>query len=464
MADTSTNNKIVNYASLNKFRELVTAAYNQAIADEFVAKVGELKDADGNSYTVAQVVGTPITVETTDGNTVVVSLKDIISAEATRAKAVESDLSTRVSSAETNISDLQSTVNTLTGGTSGSISESIEDAITIKTVKVDGTVLTPDASKAINITGIKANADAIAVLNGDSTIVGSVDKKVADAKAELTTEINKKADKATTIAGYGITDTYTKTEIDTKLETKQDTIDDLDTIRSNATTGAGLATQVNTNKTNIANLQSTVNILNGASTVEGSVDKKVADAIANVVANAPADFDTLKEIADYIASDKTNAASMNNAISINTAAIEKINGDEATTGSVAKAIADAKSELNTTISGVSNRVTVVENWKTSLGAIEANAQVNVIETVKVDNAALTVTDKAVNIDLSGKADVSTLNTVESNLTTEINKKANSADVYAKTETYTQAEIDAKVAAVSNQLVFASDEDITAMFA
>jgi len=48
--------------------------------------------------------------------------------------------------------------------------------------------------------------------------------------------------------------------------------------------------------------------LNGTGT--GSVSKQVTDAIAAVVANAPSDLDTLKEIADYIAADKTNAATL----------------------------------------------------------------------------------------------------------------------------------------------------------
>ena len=57
---------------------------------------------------------------------------------------------------------------------------------------------------------------------------------------------------------------------------------------------------------------------------EGSIDAMIAAAIAAVVANAPEDFNTLKEIADYIASDKTGAVNMNNAISANTAAINEI--------------------------------------------------------------------------------------------------------------------------------------------
>lgn len=42
--------------------------------------------------------------------------------------------------------------------------------------------------------------------------------------------------------------------------------------------------------------------------------------------------------------------------------------------------------------------------KTKLSGIAANAQVNVIETVKVNGTALTPASKAVNIDLSGKVD------------------------------------------------------------
>lgn len=65
----------------------------------------------------------------------------------------------------------------------------------------------------------------------------------------------------------------------------------------------------------VAALQSLIDILNSDSNVDGSVMKTVADAIARVVAGAPEDLDTLKEIADYIASDKTGAAQMAAAIS-----------------------------------------------------------------------------------------------------------------------------------------------------
>lgn len=62
-------------------------------------------------------------------------------------------------------------------------------------------------------------------------------------------------------------------------------------------------------------------------TGDGSVKKTVSEEVAKIVADAPGDFDTLKEIADYIASDKTSAAQMNNAISANTSAIQKAQTD-----------------------------------------------------------------------------------------------------------------------------------------
>lgn len=50
-----------------------------------------------------------------------------------------------------------------------------------------------------------------------------------------------------------------------------------------------------------------IDTLNGDNTVEGSVKKIITDEVTKIVANAPEDFDTLKQVADYIAADKTRA-------------------------------------------------------------------------------------------------------------------------------------------------------------
>lgn len=91
---------------------------------------------------------------------------------------------------------------------------------------------------------VTANKNDIATLKGDASTAGSVAKAVADAKTELTTEINKKAAKATTLEGYGITNAYTKTQVDSAISTaKGEVVNDL-------TAGNGIAiTGTKANKT-----------------------------------------------------------------------------------------------------------------------------------------------------------------------------------------------------------------------
>jgi hypothetical protein len=75
---------------------------------------------------------------------------------------------------------------------------------------------------------VKTNEDNIATLKGDASTAGSVAKAVADAKTELTAEIDKKATKATTLEGYGITNAYTQTQVDTAISTaKSEVVNDL---------------------------------------------------------------------------------------------------------------------------------------------------------------------------------------------------------------------------------------------
>ncbi len=56
----------------------------------------------------------------------------------------------------------------------------------------------------------------------------------------------------------------------------------------------------------------------------GSVDKKVADAVAALVNEAPEAYDTLKEISDWISSHAGSAGEMNSAIQQNAADIDDL--------------------------------------------------------------------------------------------------------------------------------------------
>lgn len=75
---------------------------------------------------------------------------------------------------------------------------------------------------------------------------------------------------------------------------------------------------------------------------DGRANKTVreiaAEEVAKIVDGADASFDTLKEVADWISTHGTDAATMNTQINNNKAAIEKLNGTAETVGSVANTV------------------------------------------------------------------------------------------------------------------------------
>lgn len=98
----------------------------------------------------------------------------------------------------------------------------------------------------------------------------------------------------------------------------------------------------------------------------------VAEEVAKIVAGADKDYDTLKEIADYIASDKTNAANMNNAISANTTEITKIK-DGTTTVPKATSATTAGSATTATTATNLDSAPVLANGTTNSNKIKITA-------------------------------------------------------------------------------------------
>ena len=110
---------------------------------------------------------------------------------------------------------------------------------------------------------IDDNKTAIDTLNGDSSIVGSVDSKVATAYSNATsytdTECAKKVDK---VSGKGLsTNDFTD-----ELKTKLDNLENYD--------DTALGNRVTAN-------ENAITVLNGDTTVNGSVDKKVATCLTD---------------------------------------------------------------------------------------------------------------------------------------------------------------------------------------
>ena len=105
-------------------------------------------------------------------------------------------------------------------------------------------------------------------------------------------------------------------------------------------------------------------VLNGDATTAGSVantaNAAAAAKVAEIVANADADFDTLKEIADWILNDTTGAADMANDI----AALQGLVGNKAVAEQIADAISAEgldKYALAIDLTTLANRVKALED-------------------------------------------------------------------------------------------------------
>ena len=77
---------------------------------------------------------------------------------------------------------------------------------------------------------------------------------------------------------------------------------------------------IKSNTSRIEANETALSLLNGDG--EGSVKKAVSDGIAEVVAGAPEDFDTLKEMSDWISNHESSASAMNTQIQDNKKAID----------------------------------------------------------------------------------------------------------------------------------------------
>lgn len=157
----------------------------------------------------------------------------------------------------TKIADVQEQVNGVTGG----------DVVTgvkgsAESVYRKGNVeITP-----ANIGLGTVTSDIEALQNAVNTTIPNTYAKKTEVeetyatKTELSgvsTEVAKKADKATTLAGYGITDAHTKTEVDGFV--------------------SGLDTRVSANRTDITELQNTIVGLTGAMHFLGSTGDLISD-------------------------------------------------------------------------------------------------------------------------------------------------------------------------------------------
>lgn len=133
----------------------------------------------------------------------------------------------------------------------------------------------------------------------------------------------------------------------------------------------GTVPQGHTVMGDIAANASAIETLNGDAQTPGSIEHTVREAIAAVIASAPTDFDTLKEIADWISGHASDATAMNTAIQSNTTAIAS---NASAIASNANAIASNASAIATHESFVGASLPASTSATTVIGYVQESFQ------------------------------------------------------------------------------------------
>lgn len=149
---------------------------------------------------------------------------------------------------------------------------------------------------------------------------------------------------------------------------------------------------------------------------DGRANKTVreiaSEEVAKIVNGADESFDTLKEVADWISTHGTDAATMNTQINANKAAIEKLNGTAETVGSVANTVnAAIDGALKT---GGKDKYALASDLTTANGKITA-LETKTADLTDAEGADMTVKAYVDAGDAKVDAKISALSTKVSNL-------------------------------------------------
>lgn len=350
-------------------------------------------------------------ITTTDGNTIA----DVRRYVDLKTKGIASDAKlTELSDKVTkNTGDIKTINDSLAEG--GSVSNAIADA---KKAGTDAAT----AVKTLENGKVKDNADAIAAINNVETGILKQAKTYADGKDTAIAEAKQAGDDAAAAV---------KTLEDGQVKTNTDAIAAVNTklgaIPADKTVAEAIEdakTAATYDDTAIKNRVKTIedDYLKGADKTEVKNEIKTErdrlDAFLNAAEVGDAAVDTLKEIQTYITTHGAAADEMVKNIAANKKAIEdeastaraneqkntdaitKLNGAADIEGSVSNKVMGAIADLQLDATYVKKEVDrrlMSNNEGSKLEGIAEGAQVNVIETVKINGTALDVADKAVNI-------------------------------------------------------------------
>lgn len=347
----------------------------------------------------------------TDGNTIA-DVRRYVDAK-TAGIASDEALTQLSNKVTTNANNIKNVQDSLADG--GSVSNAIADA---KKAGTDAAT----AVKTLEDGKVKTNADAIAAINNAETGILKQAKTYADGKDAAISNAKKAGDDAAAAV---------KTLEDGQVKTNTDAIATVNTklgaIPADKTVAEVIEdakTAATYDDTAIKNRVKTIedDYLKGAdkTALETAIntEKGRLDTFLNAAEVGDAAVDTLKEIQEYITTHGTAADEMVKNIAANKTAIEteastaraaekknadaitKLNGAADIEGSVSNKVMSAIADLQLDATYVKKEVDrrlMSNNEGTKLEGIAEGAQVNVIESIKVNDVAQTIDGKAVNI-------------------------------------------------------------------
>lgn len=204
-------------------------------------------------------------------------------------------------------------------------------------------------------------------------------------------------------SGGTTVDAYSKLETDNLLNAKVDDIEFTPIkalAESNEINITYLAnnkaekTEVNALSELVADIDSEVDLKANASDVytKSETNTAISDKVAEIVANAPEDFDTLKELADWIDSHEDSASAMNTAIKQNTSDIATLKATDESTATEIAVLQEQITEIQSDITdtrwvAIDNPDTsVYSSWKCAYRKFGALVNLHIFAQLAVDKS------------------------------------------------------------------------------
>ena len=293
----------------------------------------------------------------------------------TEINTLSGEIETKIESLSSATETIESNLNTLSG--------SVED-LSASTVAIENDL------KALS-GAVETNYYTKTEIDGKELVING---KITDLSAS-TKSIND-----TLTAHISDTDIHVTATEKSTWNAKQDAISDLETIRNNALSGASAYTDMLTGVTMNGSPATVTNkVANIGTVVTGITLNGTAQTVTDGAVELTVTTDHAKHKID-VTNDTPTQNDTNSITYVETlaGAATATDGENLPLTATRKTIDNVVTDANYV--HTDNNYTTDE--KTKLGTIEASAQTNVIETVKVNGTTLTVTDKAVDVTVPTK--------------------------------------------------------------